>query len=259
MRRFPRWLAFSSCHQSSSPGVIGHCPEDWLRTEDSWSGTKIINTCHSLPTPKTPKTHCRWNHAPKNTRIRRGVSECVVSASVTRGALQRCEAIDPGARRTCGSISASGWPRGDQTGAPTIMCRAWVTRAAGDRPLSDEDPKLKGKAGTGRMWSWSAYRRKAELAKCERTVDVTCLLSGKAKTPRIRSSRDFGASSQTATAPLSTAARLRVNGAKVCSDSAFWMSIASVKMVQRSGELTDDGVQDVVWVLHCSPERDVLL
>jgi hypothetical protein len=85
LRLFPRWLALSSCHQSSSPGVIGHCPEDWLRTEDSWSGAEIINTCPLSPdSQKTPKTHCRWNHAPKNTRIRRDVSECVASASVTR-------------------------------------------------------------------------------------------------------------------------------------------------------------------------------
>jgi hypothetical protein len=52
---------------------------------------------------------------------------------------------------TCGSIRAKGW--------------------------------LEGKAGTGCMWSWSADRREAELAKYERTVDVTCVLSGKEKTP----------------------------------------------------------------------------
>jgi hypothetical protein len=115
------------------------------------------------------------------------------------------------------------------------MRRAWVTRAAGDRPLSDEDPKLKGKAGTGRMWSWSADRREAELAKCERTVDVTCVLEWEGQDAG--GFVHFGASSQTA--------RLRVNGAKVCSASAFWMASASVKIVQRFGELTDDGAQDV--------------
>jgi hypothetical protein len=30
-----------------------------------------------------------------------------------------------------------------------------------------KDPKLKGKAGTGRLWSWSEPRREAELAKCQ--------------------------------------------------------------------------------------------
>jgi hypothetical protein len=85
-----------------------------------------------------------------------------------RGAMQLCEAIDLSARRTCGSISPSGWPHGDRTGSPTNHppC-VWVTRAAGDRALSDEDPKLKGNAGTGHMWSWSADPREAELAKCQ--------------------------------------------------------------------------------------------
>ena len=76
MHHFWRWLGFSLCHQSSSPGVINQCPEDWLRTGGSWSGPKIITTCHPLPTPKrTPKTHCRWNHeyTPENTGIRRDV------------------------------------------------------------------------------------------------------------------------------------------------------------------------------------------
>jgi hypothetical protein len=156
---FPRWLGFSPCHLSSSPGVISHCPEDWLRTEGSWSGTKITNTCHPLPTPKTPKTHCRWNHeyAPDNTFIRRdGRRACAASASLTgRGAVERCVAIDLGAG-VHAEVSARAVAALTSDGSPQIMRRVWVTRAAGDRPLGDDDPKLKRRpvlaaCGRGRL------------------------------------------------------------------------------------------------------------
>jgi hypothetical protein len=86
LRHFRRWLGFSPRHQSSSAGVISHCPEDWLRTEGSWSGAKIINTCHPLPTPKKPRRHTV--DGTTSTRLRTHVSgetasECVASASVT--------------------------------------------------------------------------------------------------------------------------------------------------------------------------------
>ena len=35
-----------------------------------------------------------------------------------------------------------------------------------------KDPKLKGKAGTGRLWSWSDQRRETELAKCQVLCDI---------------------------------------------------------------------------------------
>ena len=41
--------------------------------------TKIITTCHPLPTPKrTPKTHGRWNHeyTPENTVSGETPSDC---------------------------------------------------------------------------------------------------------------------------------------------------------------------------------------
>jgi hypothetical protein len=166
---------------------------------------------------KTPVTHCRWNHeyAPQNTRIRRDGKRVCRQCERDRARRYATARGDRPGRRASGRISVSGWPRGDRLARRQIMRRAWVTRAAGDRPLSDEDPKLKGKAGTGRMWSWSADRREAELAKCERTVDVTCVLEWEGQDAG--GFVHFGASSQTA--------RLRVNGAKVCSASAFWMSI----------------------------------
>jgi hypothetical protein len=59
-----------------------------------------------LSTPKTRKTHFRWNHkyAPRTHVSDEMASECVASTSVTwPGAMQRCEAIDLGAGRTYGS------------------------------------------------------------------------------------------------------------------------------------------------------------
>jgi hypothetical protein len=84
--------------------------------------------------------------------------------------MQRCEAIDLGRRAYMRSIRASGWPRGDETGSPANHAPLWVTRAARDRPRSDKDPKLKGKAGTGRMWSWSADRREAGVREVPSTL-----------------------------------------------------------------------------------------
>ena len=86
MHHFWRWLGFSLCHQSSSPGVINQRPEDWLRTGGSWAGPKIITTCPPSRLPKEPRRHTV--DGTTSTRLRTQVSgetssECVATASVT--------------------------------------------------------------------------------------------------------------------------------------------------------------------------------
>jgi len=86
LHHFWRWLGFSLCHQSSSPGVINQRPEDWMRTGRSWSGPKIITTCHPLRLPNEPRRHTV--DGTTSTRLRTQVSgetssECVFTASLT--------------------------------------------------------------------------------------------------------------------------------------------------------------------------------
>jgi hypothetical protein len=133
LRHSPRWLGFSPFHQSSSPGVISHCPEDWLRTG---LGAKIINRCHPLPTPKKPRRHTVDGTTSTRLRTHEGetASECVASASVTEsGAMQRCEAIDLGAGRTCGvSARAVGH-------AEMRLARRQIMRRCGSRERLEID------------------------------------------------------------------------------------------------------------------------
>jgi hypothetical protein len=79
---------------------------------------------HLPPSPDSQKPRRHTVDGTTSTRLRTGLretaSECVASPSLSgRGATQRCEAIDLGTGRTCGSIRASGRPRADQTGSRT--------------------------------------------------------------------------------------------------------------------------------------------
>jgi hypothetical protein len=136
--------------------------------------------------PRQPVTHCKWNHdyTPENTRIRadgkRVCRQCERDRTRQRDATRR---QDP-ARREYLRNYGRAWLA--KRRADWLADKACATCGSTERLEIDhidpatKDPKLKGKAGTGRLWSWSDERRQAELAKCQ----VLCEIHHKMKTHR---------------------------------------------------------------------------
>ena len=133
MHHSPRWLGFSPCHQSSSPGVICQCPEDWLRTGGRGQDLRSSPLATLIPTPEKPRRHTV--DGTTSTRLRTHVSgetpsECVASPSVTGRGFATVRGDRPGYRRRCKPIRVSGWP-GRRALRPLDHPRLHPTRTSG--------------------------------------------------------------------------------------------------------------------------------
>jgi hypothetical protein len=127
----------------------------------------------SLDPRKTPKTHCRWNHeyTPENTRIRRDGKRVCRQCERDRGRRESAKQRQRPERQAYQREYQREWLRKRRT--DWLADKACSVCGVRDRLEIDhidpatKDPKLKGKAGTGALWSWSNERREAELAKCQ--------------------------------------------------------------------------------------------